>query len=84
MGCCNKEINETPISDLRYWAGTAVVAASHVGLLALLTAASPLVPACKRVLPFFRVYTADTLRGILRNERIARQGRVPPPPTCEL
>jgi hypothetical protein len=72
MGCCNKEMDETPISDLRYWAGTALVAGSHVGLLAVLAAASPVIPQCKRVLPFFYRYTRDTLEGILNNERIVR------------
>ncbi len=73
MGCCNKEMDETPISDLRYWAGTALVAGSHLGLLALLSAAAPVFPRCRRVLPFFREYTRDTIEGILRNERIVRK-----------
>ena len=75
MGCCNKEMDETPISNLRYWAGTALVAGSHLGLLALLTAAAPVFPRCRRVLPFFRRYTQETIKGILRNERIVRTGR---------
>ncbi len=73
MGCCNKVMDETPISDLRYWAGTVLVAGSHLGLLAALAAASPVVPQCKRVLPFFYRYTRETIEGILGNERIVRE-----------
>ena len=51
-----------------------LVAGSHLGLLALLAAASPVIPRCRRVLPFVYAYTRETLEGILRNERITRKG----------
>jgi hypothetical protein len=84
MGCCNKTLEGEPIGALRYWAGTAVIAGVHGGLLAFLTVAGRLVPRYRRVLPFYRAYARETLAGILRRERIWRVGDCRGNPECEL
>lgn len=84
MGCCNKTMDGKPISPLRYWGGTAVIAAVHGGLLAFLTVGALLVPRYRRVLPFYRAYTRDTLRGIWNRERIRLVGECARNPECEL
>ena len=84
MGCCNKEMTGEPISRLRYWGGTAVVAGVHGGLLGFLWTASLFTPRYRRVLPFYRAYFRDTLEGILRRDRIRLAGECARNPECEL
>ena len=81
MGCCNKRMDGEPVSPLRYWGGTALIAGVHLGLLAALRLAALVEPRCRRVLPFYEQYTRDTLGGVLRRERI-RVGRACPDDAC--
>lgn len=84
MGCCNKKLDGKPVSRARYWAGTTFLVAVHSGLLGFMTAASVVVPRYRRVLPFYRAYSRETLRGILARDRIRLVGECERNAECEL
>lgn len=71
MGCCNKRIEEVPISRVRYWAGTLLMAAVLLGFFALLSVVALIRPHYRRIQPFYREYARDVWSSIVRRERIA-------------
>jgi hypothetical protein len=79
MGCCNKVLDERPISRLRWWAGMCVMLASHAFVWALLTLGAPFSPRYRKLRDGWRAYSRDVLRSCLAKEGF-RVGAAPPPP----
>ena len=59
-----------PVGPLRFWAGTAFIATTHLGVLSLLALYSLVDRRGRRVLPMFQVFSRETLGSILRRERM--------------
>lgn len=78
MGCCNKKVEEIPVSRLRYAAGLVLLCAVEVAALGALAAAGLLRPHYRRVVPFYVEYAREVTRSVLRRERIL----VGTPPAC--
>ena len=70
MGCCNKEFDGTPIGRLRYNLGLATLFLVHSGIYILIYGFSLDRPGWKKIKPFFREFTKDTLGGVGAKERI--------------
>lgn len=75
MGCCNKEADLRPIGKARYYGGLALLGAVQAGMLVAVHALAVPSARYRKLLPFYRAYAADTLRGVWRRDDI----RVGPP-----
>ena len=79
MGCCNKVLDDRPISRLRWLAGLGVMLAAHGFVLMLLTLGAPFSYRYRKVRAGWLAYSRDVLRSCWAKEGFV-VGSVPVPP----
>ncbi len=74
MGCCNKEPTERPLARWRYHGARTLLVLVHGAFLVLLAVGALFNRRYRRVLPFYRAYSRETLRSVGARERICVEG----------